>query len=102
MAPGQRASGRRPDADAAAAQAIANQDLFGKSLKVAVEAARQYGTPCFVLMADRSFRSVTCTVKPFCFMCSTHFAQQPQVGVVGEAALVFVDRGKERDDGSDL
>lgn len=28
-----------------AAQAIANQDLFGKSLKVAVEAARQYGTP---------------------------------------------------------
>lgn len=28
-----------------AAQAIANQDLFAKSLKVAVEAARQYGTP---------------------------------------------------------
>ena len=29
----------------AAAQAIANQDLFAKSLKVAVEAAHQYGTP---------------------------------------------------------
>lgn len=28
-----------------AAQAIANQDLFAKSLKVAVEAAHQYGTP---------------------------------------------------------
>src|SRR4051794_12874252 len=38
--------------------------------------------PYFVLTGAMSGMFVTAAVKPFACMCSTHFAQQPQVGLL--------------------